>query len=158
MPDTSTIRSSEQAIANLVAAYAFLNDDADIGGLGDLFAEAIFTLDGAVARGKAEIEAMAAAIIPIGPDGRSATSHEITNLSIEMDDEAGSATAQSYWTLYQAVSGTPRQAVLAGRYRDEFSRANGRWRFARREAVIRWRADPSGTADGPMELEPSAAE
>jgi hypothetical protein len=140
MPDTSTL-SSERAIANLLAAYAFRNDDADIAGLGNLFADAVFTLDGSTAHGKAEIEAMAAAIIPIGADGRSATSHEITNISIEIDEVTGKATAQSYWTLYHAVSGKPRQAFLAGRYQDAFTRREGRWAFTRRDAQIRWSTD-----------------
>lgn len=138
MSETSSTISSERAIANLLAAYAFRNDDADITGLGDLFADATFTLDGNTARGKNEIEAMAAAIIPIGPDGRSATSHEITNLSIEVDEVAGEATSSSYWTLYHAISGKPRHAILAGRYMDAFRRHEGRWVFVRRDALIRW--------------------
>jgi hypothetical protein len=38
--------SSERAIENLNSSYAFLNDDADIAGLGELFANAVCTLDG----------------------------------------------------------------------------------------------------------------
>jgi ketosteroid isomerase-like protein len=133
--------SSEREISNLIAEYAFRNDDADIEGLGDLFAQAVVTFDGAVANGKQEFEAFARAIIPIGVDGRSATSHEITNLVIvvEADDEAASASA--YWTLYRSISGQPRIAVMAGRYDDRFRRANGRWVFVSRAIATRWRPE-----------------
>ena len=43
--------SSERAIENLISSYAFLNDDADIAGLGELFADAVCTLDETTARG-----------------------------------------------------------------------------------------------------------
>ena len=48
--------SSERAIENLISSYAFLNDDADIAGLGQLFVGAVFTLDETTARGREEIE------------------------------------------------------------------------------------------------------
>jgi hypothetical protein len=134
-------KSGEQEIANLIAEYAFRNDDADIGGLGDLFAQAVFTLDGIAARGKTEVEALASAMIPVQSDGYAATSHEITNVSIDVNQASGTATARSYWTVYQAVSGTPRQAILAGRYADEFELREGNWCFTKRDATSRWKAE-----------------
>jgi len=132
--------SSERAIANLIASYAFLNDDADIAGLGQLFADAVCTLDGTTARGRQEVETLARTIINVGQDGRSTTSHEITNIMIEIDEEAGTAIGHAYWTLYQTVSGTPRQPVLSGRYLDRFERRDGQWRFAERNATSLWKA------------------
>jgi ketosteroid isomerase-like protein len=132
--------SSERAIENLVSSYAFLNDDADIAGLGELFADAVCTLDGVTARGRQEVETLARSIIDVGQDGRSTTSHEITNIMIEVDEVGGSAIGRAYWTLYQAVSGNPRQPVLSGRYLDRFERRNGRWRFAERIATSLWNA------------------
>jgi hypothetical protein len=132
--------SSERAIENLIASYAFLNDDADIAGLGELFADAVCTLDGTTARGSEEVETLARTIINVGADGRSTTSHEITNIMLDIDEVAGTAVGQAYWTLYQAVSGTPRQPVLSGRYFDRFERRGGQWRFAERTATSRWQA------------------
>jgi ketosteroid isomerase-like protein len=132
--------SSERAIENLVSSYAFLNDDADFAGLGDLFADAVCTLDGITARGRQEVEALARNIVDVGADGRSTTSHEITNIMIEVDEVGGTAIGRAYWTLYQAVSGTPRQPVLSGRYLDRFERRDGRWRFAERTATSLWKA------------------
>jgi ketosteroid isomerase-like protein len=132
--------SSERAIENLISSYAFLNDDADIVGLGELFADAVCTLDGVTARGRQEVETLARNIIDVGADGRSSSSHEITNIMIEVDEVGGTAIGRAYWTLYQAVSGTPRQPVLAGRYLDRFERRDGRWRFAERIATSLWQA------------------
>lgn len=132
--------SSERAIENLISSYAFRNDDADIVGLGELFADAVCTLDGFTARGRQEVEALARNIIDVGQDGRSTTSHEITNIMIEVDEVAGTAVGRAYWTLYQAVSGTSRQPVLSGRYLDRFERRNGQWQFAERTATTRWQA------------------
>ncbi|HEY0694597.1 MAG TPA: nuclear transport factor 2 family protein [Kribbella sp.] len=138
--ETQTAISSERVIANLMAAYAYRNDDADFAGLGDLYADAVFTLDGTAAHGREEMEAGARNIIEVGEDGRSTTTHEITNIMIEIDEEAGTAVGQAYWTLYQTVSGTPRQPVLSGRYLDRFERRDGQWRFAERNATSLWKA------------------
>jgi ketosteroid isomerase-like protein len=132
--------SSERAIENLISSYAFRNDDADFAGLGELFADAVFALDGAAAHGREEIETLARTIIEVRPDGRSATTHEITNLMIEVDEEAGTAVSHAYWTLYQTVSGTPRQPILSGRYVDRFERRDGKWRFTERTATSLWKA------------------
>jgi ketosteroid isomerase-like protein len=130
--------SSERAIANLMALYAYRNDDADIAGLGELYAEAVFTLDGTAARGRDEIEARARGIIQVREDGRSATTHEITNIMIDVDEEMGTAVGRAYWTLYQTVSGKPRVAILSGRYLDRFERRHGEWRFTERTATSLW--------------------
>jgi hypothetical protein len=80
--------SSERAIENLISSYAFLNDDADIAGLGELFADAVFTLDETTARGREEIEHRARGLIQVNEDGASQTRHNITNLIIEVDEES----------------------------------------------------------------------
>lgn len=132
--------SSERAIENLISSYAFLNDDADIAGLGELFADAVCTLDGTTAHGREGVETLARTTINIGEDGRSTTNHEITNIMIDIDEVGGTAIGRAYWTLYVAVSGAPRQPVLAGRYLDRFERRNGQWRFTERTATTLWKA------------------
>ena len=132
--------SSERAIANLIASYAFLNDDADIAGLGELFADAVCTLDGTTARGRQEVEALARTIINVGQDGRSTTSHEFTNIMIDVDEGAGTAVGQAYWTVYQAVSGCPRQRIPPGPVHSHFELGDGVWRFAEWTATTLWTA------------------
>jgi hypothetical protein len=140
---TLTEISNERAIANLIVSYAFANDDADIKKLGYIFKDAVFKLGGITATGQQEIEAVAGNIIKVMEDGRSSTTHEITNIMIETDEKAGSAQARSYWTLYKTVSGEPREAVLSGRYEDSFVFKSGQWAFKERVATILWKLDLS---------------
>ena len=60
-----------------------------------------------------------------------------TNLILDIDDEAGTASARSYWTVLQAVPGLPLQPILAGRYHDRFERPTaGGWRFVERRYLV----------------------
>lgn len=132
--------SSDREIANLMSAYAFLNDDADFDGLGTLFAAATFELDGTVAQGASEIATLARAIVQTRADGMSATAHEVTNLLIEVAETAGTASARAYWTVYRNVPGEPRDALLSGRYANRFERRDGKWLFVECKAFSTWRA------------------
>jgi hypothetical protein len=58
--------------------------------------------------------------------------HVTTNLIIEVDDEAGTATSRPYYTVFQALTGFPLQPISTGRYNDRFERLDGRWRFLNR--------------------------
>jgi len=139
-PTPTSSASSERAIENLISSYAFLNDDADVPALGELFADALYTLDDTSARGRPQIEAIAGAMIQTNPDGTSTTRHTISNLIIEVDDEAGTAEARAYWTLLQSVPGLPLEPVRSGRYHDRFERQDGAWRFVERTATTTWAA------------------
>ncbi|MGH3203578.1 MAG: nuclear transport factor 2 family protein [Streptosporangiaceae bacterium] len=68
-------------------------------------------------------------------DGLPRTRHLTTNLTVEADQEAGTAVARSYITVLQALPGFPLQPIFAGRYRDRFARVDGRWRWTRREVI-----------------------
>ena len=68
-------------------------------------------------------------------DGLPRTKHVTTNLTLQVDEDAGSAVASSYITVLQAVPGFPLQPIFAGRYRDRFDRVDGHWRWARREVI-----------------------
>jgi ketosteroid isomerase-like protein len=141
--------SSERAIENLISSWAFLNDDADIAGLGELFADAVFTLDETTARGREEIEQRARDVIKVNEEGTSQTQHHIVNLIIEVDEEAGTATARAYWTVLRSVRGLPQQPVLAGRYHGRFERRDGEWRFTELHATTTWSAGSPGAEFAP---------
>lgn len=67
-------------------------------------------------------------------DGQPRTKHVTTNVTVEVDDAAGTATAHAYVTVFQALPDLPLQPIFAGRYRDRFARVDGRWRFT--ECVV----------------------
>ena len=59
-PITHPTMPDERAIENLMVEYAYRNDDFDIQGLGELFADAAFTLDGLTVQNRSEVEGLAA--------------------------------------------------------------------------------------------------
>jgi 3-phenylpropionate/cinnamic acid dioxygenase small subunit len=68
-------------------------------------------------------------------DGLPRTKHLTTNLTVEVSEGGGTATARSYITVLQALPDFPLQSIFAGRYRDRFARVDGRWRWMRREVI-----------------------
>jgi hypothetical protein len=67
-------------------------------------------------------------------DGSPRTKHVTTNVVVDVDEAAGTATASAYVTVFQALPDFPLQPVLSGRYRDRFARIDGRWWFT--EVVV----------------------
>ena len=58
-------------------------------------------------------------------DGTPRTKHVTTNLVIDADEAAGTATARSYFTVLQQVDDHPLEIVIAGRYHDRFAASTG---------------------------------
>jgi hypothetical protein len=132
MPDDTT------EVANLIARYAELIDSGDFDGVAGLLAHAgVGAGDGsALLTGRKALAGLFTTTTRLYPDGTPGTKHVTTNLILEMDEEAGTATARSYWTVLQAVAGLPLQPILAGRYHDRFERVDGAWRFAERRYLV----------------------
>jgi hypothetical protein len=129
--------SAETQITNLLGRYAEYIDSGDLVGASRLFTHAkIKTL---AAPGEpdvldaAGVLALWRAFIVIYDDGTPRTKHVITNPIIEVDEQAGTATCRSYYTVFQQADGFPLQAVVAGRYHDSFELADGAWRFSHRD-------------------------
>ncbi|NIJ18182.1 nuclear transport factor 2 family protein [Sphingobium vermicomposti] len=126
--------SSATAITNLLYRYAELMDAGELEGAAALFARArITTGDGAVVEGSAPMLALWRAHIRIHDDGTPRTKHVITNPIVEVDEDAGTATCRSYYTVFQATPDLPLQAICAGRYHDSFTYVDGQWHFSGRD-------------------------
>ena len=137
--------SSYQQIANLIAQYAFATDDGDFAGLGRLFSRSSFALNGGEpVRGAAAVTDLAFRVLQTYDDGTPRTRHVTTNLFIDIDEQAGTASARSYFTVFQSLPTLPLQAIAVGHYRDQFSRDDtGAWRFAAREVSTDFTGDVS---------------
>lgn len=133
-----------RAIENLIATYAELVDNGDFAGLGALLADATFTGSGAPVTGAGAIEQMFRDLLIVYDDGTPRTKHVTTNVIIDADEGAGTATARSYVTVFQARPGLALQAIMSGRYQDRFQRRDGHWRFAERQVRINLVGDLSG--------------
>ncbi|MEV5709034.1 nuclear transport factor 2 family protein [Actinoallomurus sp. NPDC052274] len=127
---------SHRAIENLIARYAELVDDGDFAGLDALFAGATFVGSAAPVSGRGEVEKMFRETVIVYDDGTPRTQHVTTNLAIEVDEEAGTATARSYVTVLQALPDLPLRPIAAGRYQDRFERRDDQWRFLERRVRI----------------------
>ncbi|MFE6184704.1 nuclear transport factor 2 family protein [Streptomyces sp. NPDC056465] len=126
----------DRAVANLIARYAELVDDGDFEGLGDLLADASFTGGGGTVSGREAIRRMFQDTLIVYADGTPRTQHVTTNLSVEVDEDAGTAASRSYVTVWQALPDLPLQAIAGGRYHDRFERRGGEWRFVDRRVRI----------------------
>ena len=52
------------------------------------------------------------------------------------DEEAGTASCRSYYTVLQQTDESPLQTIVTGRYHDRFERVGGRWRFSYRDLTL----------------------
>lgn len=102
------------AVTNLIVKYAELVDAGDFGGVGTLFADGVFVGGGGSVRGSAGVEKMLRGMVFLYEDGTPGTHHVTTNIALELDDEAGTAGARSYFTVFQAVSEFLLQPIAAG--------------------------------------------
>ncbi len=130
---------SARAIENLVSRYAELIDAGDFDAVADLLADAVVGAVGEPGglRGRDELAKLFHATTMRHEDGTPLTKHVTTNLIVEVDEDADSATARSYFTVFQAVPGhLPLQPIVAGRYHDRFERRDGRWGFSERRFAV----------------------
>jgi hypothetical protein len=136
--------SSERAIENLIARYSFLVDDGDFAGLGELLGACAFTLGaGPAVRGPEAIVELARGALMTYADGTPRTRHLTTNLLVEVDEAAGTARAQSYYTVLQSLPDFPLQPIATGTYHDRFERRDAGWVFTERSVQTRFAGDTS---------------
>jgi len=129
---------SYREIENLLYRYAELIDDGDLEGVARLFEHGEILAPAATsgAKGYDEVLQMYQGSARIYPEtGTPRTRHVTTNAIIEVDEGAGTATARSYFTVFQAVDNFGLQPIIAGRYHDVFEHVDGRWRFRTRRML-----------------------
>lgn len=129
--------TDSEAVEKLVFAYAERLDAGDFAGVARLFAHATFSSDrrGEVRRGEAAVLRVYRDTVALY-DGSPCTKHVTTNLVVEIGEDASSAAARSYFTVFQARPELPLQAIIAGRYHDRFEKVGGAWRFADRLILV----------------------
>ena len=128
---------SAAAVAKLIFEYAARIDAGDFEGVGELFAHGAFrgVVDEQTTsnfQGADEVRGCFEGMVVRYDDGTPCTKHVTTNVVVDVDEASNTATARSYFTVLQAVSGAALQIVVAGRYFDSFDRVDGQWRFTDR--------------------------
>ena len=129
---------SYREIENLLHRYAELIDNGEFEGIAMLFAHAEILAPAASAgtRGHDAVLAMYLGATRVYPEsGTPRTRHVTTNAIIEVDEAADSATARSYFTVFQQSDTLPLQPIISGRYHDRFERVEKHWRFHTRRML-----------------------
>ena len=131
---------SHHAITTLLYRYAECIDAADFDGIGALFADGKITNEGyrgddrRPRRGRAT---STAGTNRVHADGTLRTRHLATNVIVDIDESAGTATARSAFVVFQATpDACPLQPIVAGRYHDAFARGEHGWHFTHRHILF----------------------
>lgn len=137
-------------IGNLLARYCECIDAGNLTGASLLFEHARLKMvtSTELQDHKALLALLQQAII-LYPDGTPKTRHIISNLIIDIDEAAGTATSRCCYTVFQATENIPLQVIAAGRYFDRFEQVGGRWRFTYRDG----RTDMLGNISGHLRLD-----
>jgi 3-phenylpropionate/cinnamic acid dioxygenase small subunit len=118
---------SRAQLENLLARYCRAYDDGDLDTYADLFSgstiSGMSTHDEIVAFHRDNI---------YWYDGVPRTRHVISNIELDIDEVAGTASGRCYVIVYQEAPQFPLQPILIGSYVDRFERAQDEWRFADR--------------------------
>jgi len=127
---------ADTQITNLLYRYAECIDAGDLPGAAALFEHARIKIGGQDTVDAARLLAIWKSLIVLHPDGTPRTKHVTTNPIIEIDEDAGTASCRSYYTVLQQIDGFPLQTIVTGRYHDRFERVDGRWRFSYRDLTL----------------------
>ena len=132
---------SARQIENLMYTYAERIDAGNLEGVADLFAHGRIVaspeapVETAVT-GRDEVLGMYQGSTRLYPCGTPRTKHVTTNAIIEVDEDAGTAAARSYYTVFQQLDDFPLQPIITGRYHDTFHRIDGEWLFDQRTMLV----------------------
>jgi len=121
---------AETQITNLLYRYAECIDTGDLVAAAALFEHARIRIGPEDTIDAARLLGIWKSLIVLHPDGTPRTKHVTTNPIIEIDEDAGTATCRSYYTVLQQTDELSLQTIVTGRYHDRFERVDGRWRFS----------------------------
>jgi ketosteroid isomerase-like protein len=136
--------SDYQRIQLLVYSYAERIDAGDFEAVAALMSKArlLFLPSAEVLEGGAQVLSANRMRVKIYPHtGTPCTTHYVNNLVIELEGDR--ATAQSLFTVTQALEGFPLQTIMAGRYYDKFVKERDLWRFSKRTIAPEYFGDLS---------------
>ncbi len=138
--------SDADEITTLVHSYARLLDSGDVNAVATLFEHSTWRSlpSGSVRRGTAEVRPVYENLL--AQDSSRHTKHLITNLSVQVEPGATTASSHCCWTVLQGAPGEPIRIILSGEYADTFEKVDSRWRFSGRLITVDLAGEPSNPA------------
>jgi 3-phenylpropionate/cinnamic acid dioxygenase small subunit len=132
---------SAVAITNLIYQYAEHLDRGDLDAVAALFTHGrIYGVEGGppetVFSGQDGVRRMYELATRLYEDGTPKTKHNTTNVRLDIDEGAGTATSSSYYCVTQATDDLPLQIIVTGHYKDTFHRLDGVWWFDSRTMFV----------------------
>jgi 3-phenylpropionate/cinnamic acid dioxygenase small subunit len=130
--------SSERQIENLIYNYAERLDDGNIEGMAELLKDAEIAGDDGQAQllGAKALSELYRSMVILHVNGTPMTHHVTSNVIIDVDEEADFAKSRAYFTVFQATEQLALQAIVVGRYHDEFARVGDKWHFTKRRMLM----------------------
>jgi 3-phenylpropionate/cinnamic acid dioxygenase small subunit len=160
-----TDRSEHHAeITSLIYRYAECIDGGDFDGIAHLFEHATVRSGEHAFSGVETLRDLWSGMVRIYENGTPLTKHVISNVIVDVDSLATTATARSYVTVLQAKPPEfPLQVIVSARHHDTFERVDGAWRFSERIDItdlvgdMTWHTtSPYAAADAPSRVKERA--
>ena len=127
---------AETQITNLLYRYAECIDTGDLTEAAALFEHARIRVGAEDTIDAARLLGIWKSLIVLHTGGTPRTKHVTSNPIIEVDEDAGTASCRSYYTVLQQTDELPLQTIVTGRYHDRFERVDGQWRFSYRDLTL----------------------
>jgi 3-phenylpropionate/cinnamic acid dioxygenase small subunit len=127
---------AETQITNLLYRYAECIDTGELTEAAALFEHARIRVGAEDTIDAARLLGIWKSLIVLHTGGTPRTKHVTTNPIIEVDEDAGTASCRSYYTVLQQTDELPLQTIVTGRYHDRFERVDGQWRFSYRDLTL----------------------
>ena len=126
------------SIERLVHAYTERVACGDLEGIADLFVHGGVSGDAhpEPAVGRAAVLELYRSTLSSGGDGPRRLRVVTTDLQVDIDESAGTATCTSRFTVFPSDPTVTDTVLFVGRYLDEFACFDGAWAFTRRHVAL----------------------
>lgn len=129
-----------EEIRNKVVEYPHVVDKGDFAGVGRFYDGVTiraFKADGspladAHTRDAEEVRKFYEEIIVVDENGSPNTQHLVSNVQVEVDEEARSGSSRSTFTVFNQGEGFPLQLIITGSYEDRWERREDGWKLVER--------------------------
>jgi len=131
------VPDDHRSIERLIYRYAERIDAGDYPGIGALFEHGrIEAVPGLFIEGADAVRTLYENTTRLYEDGTPRTRHLTTNVTVDVADDARTASARTYYTVLQQTDVLSLQPIISGHYHDSFHRVDDEWCFDTRQMFV----------------------